>query len=436
MFRDEQELNQAIERLHIDAQPRSEHRDALRAKMLAAFEQAASQPAQTALAQLHHWLWRTIMHRKRTRLVAAIAAIIVVGVVSTATFWNGRTSTVYAIEQTIEALRTVRSLHVREYGPTQQLRREAWIAMGERGQVIAMRGQTADGKVTVISGASARIWLPAENKLAILTSAQCIGEIQGKVVAALDPDNWMRMYQDNTDVHLRIEQPKQEGQPIQIVATYVNAPQRTVVQIDSDTKLVKEWSVYPMVEGQYRLAARYEFSELNQPLEPGLFTLQTPAGAVVDDQTVSVPATQDSQADTATAKQSDRQPGETVLSPTEAEAAKDIVRQAVEALMNRDYERLMSLRGKYSRGTINGLRDWWEGNDMEWRILSFGEVTGGEDADGRYAKVPFTLHVRRPAPPGHPSAGTGERITEQWKKLATLAQDPGQPGKWFMAGGL
>lgn len=105
MFRDEQEFNQAIERLHIDAQPRPAHRDALRAKMLQIFEQAQIQePSQPVTIRLRTWLWRPIMNRTFQR-IAGIAAILIVSL-GTFTWWSTHHAGV-AFAQVVEAVQRV-----------------------------------------------------------------------------------------------------------------------------------------------------------------------------------------------------------------------------------------------------------------------------------------------------------------------------------------
>lgn len=85
MFGNEDELTRAIERLAIDAEPSPGHREALRERMLVAFERARAGAARPRRRGGPAWAGRLIM---KSRFVQAAAAVIVVCVVGVITLWD------------------------------------------------------------------------------------------------------------------------------------------------------------------------------------------------------------------------------------------------------------------------------------------------------------------------------------------------------------
>lgn len=65
---------------------------------------------QKAQARTESDIWRTIMKNRKAQLVASTA--IILAVVLTMTLWDTSTPTAYAIEQTIEAMRKITTVHV------------------------------------------------------------------------------------------------------------------------------------------------------------------------------------------------------------------------------------------------------------------------------------------------------------------------------------
>jgi hypothetical protein len=109
MFKNEDDLKNIIDRLNIDDKPDDTHRQNLRRKMLSVFNESMQKTARTKGPR--HIQWRTIMKSKITKLAAA-AVIIIAVTLGLTTILDKSITTAYAIEQTIEALNSVRTVHI------------------------------------------------------------------------------------------------------------------------------------------------------------------------------------------------------------------------------------------------------------------------------------------------------------------------------------
>ena len=72
---------------------------------------ALDKPEKTQSVSPEPNIWRIIMKRRITKLAAAAAVIIVAAVLATS-LWDRSTPTAYAIEQTIEAMREITTIHI------------------------------------------------------------------------------------------------------------------------------------------------------------------------------------------------------------------------------------------------------------------------------------------------------------------------------------
>jgi len=85
-------------------------------------------------------IWRMIMENKRTSLTAA--SILVVAVLLLSTLFDTGTSTAYAIEKTVEAVKRVRFLHVVMRTDQGKMADERWIEVGPDGKQRRYRQQS------------------------------------------------------------------------------------------------------------------------------------------------------------------------------------------------------------------------------------------------------------------------------------------------------
>ena len=99
-------------------------------------------------------LWRTIMKSKMTKISVAVG--IIIAVLLSITLLDKSVTTAYAIEQTIEAFKNVRFLHLVRLDDTGQIEDERWIELGMDGRQVRYRQKNSDwldiedGKTTAV----------------------------------------------------------------------------------------------------------------------------------------------------------------------------------------------------------------------------------------------------------------------------------------------
>lgn len=165
MIRDEQTFKEALDRLDIDAQPRPEHRDALRAKMLQAFEQARFQEPPPPIVRLASWLRRPIMNRRLQQ--AAIAAAVLILIVTGLGWWGSHQGVAFGdVVRAVQALQGAR-FTVTTTGAAVGAGTIRFAILGDR-----MRQEMPDGSVCIIDFTDGTfLILMPQHKQAILTSS-------------------------------------------------------------------------------------------------------------------------------------------------------------------------------------------------------------------------------------------------------------------------
>ena len=233
----------------------------------------------------------------------AAAAVIAVAAVLSLSLWDKSTSTAYAIEQTIEASHSVRSLEIRDFQPGMEGPKEFWVEFDEAGQVKNIRADMpawespGDGaRVSIWQAGKAKVWYK-EKKSLVTFYEQRFADQMLRVVQLLDPSLALQRFSELEKqglVTLEIKEPADKTQPITVTST--NSPQlkdvgyrpdRTVLFIDQATKLVTKTEQYRLASnGGYELLGWTEFQGYNQPIAPAVFALDdVPADVTRIDQT-------------------------------------------------------------------------------------------------------------------------------------------------------
>ncbi|MHC4159362.1 MAG: hypothetical protein ACYSSO_09820 [Planctomycetota bacterium] len=159
MFTNENDFKNIVNRLNIDDKPDTDHRQNLRQKMLSAFNQTGKFTTTT---------WLTL--RTITKLAAA-AAIIVVGAL-VITFLQQSATPAYAIEQTIEANRTMRYIHTKWFDSSHDgVAKECWLEFDETGQPKNVRINWSEWMsaedVVVWNQQKTQMWQKKRNRLIV-----------------------------------------------------------------------------------------------------------------------------------------------------------------------------------------------------------------------------------------------------------------------------
>lgn len=351
---------------------------------------------------------RTIM-RSPTAKVAA-AAVIVVAVVLFIGLWDRSVPSAYAIEQTIEANQSVRTLHIKNFTTGQEEPREGWLQFDENGQVAKARAHMpewaspADGpRVIVWKDGTVQMWLKRQNLLGI-TKADGIQEQLTGTLQELDPRlalAHISELEQQGKVEIAIEEPSDRTRPILMTATYLpesgNPGRRKILSIDPTTKLINVMELYRLEDGEYRCEGRIELHEYNQPIDAKIFDLanEVPANATrLDFGATDIGLVQGQLSD--------------------EEAATKVVRQFFESLIAGDYDaagRLLPLgasRLKQQFGPVKFLR-----------IVSVGPATRSPGSETKELTVPCTIEIEED--------GRRNSVTLNGVQVQTLAA---QPTRW------
>ncbi len=347
--------------------------------------------------------------RSPTAKVAAAAAILAAVVLFIGP-WDRSVPSAYAIEQTIEANRSVRYLHIKNFTSGHEEPREGWLELGEDGQVTKMRAHMpewaspADGpRVIVWKNGTVQMWLKRQNLLGI-TKADGIQEQLTGILRELDPRLALAHISELAQqgkVEIAIEEPSDGSRPILMTVTYLpengSPGRRRVLSIDPTTKLITVMELYRLKDSEYQREGRIELREYNQPIDAGVFDLANEVP--VDARRLDFAAT-------------DLGLAQGQLSDEEVAAA--VVRQFFEALIAGDYDtagRLLPLgaaRLKEQFGPVKFLR-----------IVSIGPATRSPGSETKELTVPCTIEIEED--------GKRKSVTLNGVQVQPLAA---QPTRW------
>lgn len=224
----------------------------------------------------------------------AAAAIVVVAVALFIVLWGKSTPSAYALEQTIDANRSVRWLHIKNFTTGQEEPREGWIEFGADGQAKSLRASMPDwaspvdgARVLVWKDGTVQMWIKKQNRLAIMKADDQRDQLNA-MLQKIDPRSVsarIAELKQQGKVETTVAEPADKTQPIVMTVTYSpgsDSPgRREVLSIDPATKLINLIEVYQLQEGRYRQESRIELQEYNQPIDTRMFDLrnEVPAGA-------------------------------------------------------------------------------------------------------------------------------------------------------------
>ena len=274
----EKEFENLVRDIRFDDKPDYNHRDKLEQNLLAALSRQ-SQHKQPALK-----IWRIIM-KNRIRKVA-VAAVVIVAVLLTISVLDKSVTTTYAVEQTIDAIRKVRTVHMAgEFYKQGQF--ECWmkyagdpdkpthIWLGRTGhnmcKICSPEGVFGLNKKTNTVHFASR---DERDKAWIIKFGSFFEDAVKKASAGETVEIRSEVCSDN-EVH---------------IAIYIRAPKREVkFVVDPDTKLPTSFSTIredaPMEMMRKTLAVKnLEWIRYNQEPPEGIF--EKPAGAKIVDSEV------------------------------------------------------------------------------------------------------------------------------------------------------
>jgi len=355
-------------------------------------------------------IWRIIMKSRITKTTAA--AVIVLAVVFSMTIFDKSTPTAYAFEQTIQASHSVQYLHIRAITPSHEDQPvEFWIEFAQDGQPKNMRLNLPDwmapggGPREVIwKGNKKQEWLKEKNILTTTEDEASAAQVL-KMVENLDPNLAVTRLQEKQEqgkVELEINEPADKAEPIIITATSTKEDdssfQRMVLYIDQATRLVNAIELYKLRNGEYEYMKTLEYYDYNQPINAKMFTFKDVSDDAEHIDLMNMGLAQGDLSD--------------------EEIAVEVVRQFLEALIAKNYDKASKLFPGVPAGKIKEV--FGELNMI--RIASIGKPIPQSETTA--LRVPYEVEVEMEG-----------KIT-LWKKQPFVQQMSGQSGRWAIIGGF
>jgi len=354
-------------------------------------------------------IWRIIMKSRITKLAAA--AVIVLAVVFSMTIFDKSMPTAYAIEQTIQASHSVQYLHIRAITLSHEDQPvEFWIEFAQDGQPKNMRLNLpdwmapGDGPREVIwKGNKKQEWLKEKNILTTTEDEASPAEIL-KMIENLDQKLAVTRLQEKQEqgkVELEINEPADKAEPIIVTATSTKEDdssfQRTVLYIDQATRLVNTIELYKLRNGEYENMKTLEYYDYNQPIDAKMFMFKDVSNDAEHIDLMTIGLAQGNLSD--------------------EEIAVEVVRQFLEALIARNYDKASKLFPGVPADKIKEM--FGELNII--RIVSMGKPIPHSETNR--LRVPYEVEVEM------------EGKISQWKQQGNLVQHlAGQPGRWAICG--
>jgi len=357
-------------------------------------------------------LWRIIMKSRITKLAAAAAIVVIAGLLIT---FLGTSKPAYALAQTIEASHSVRYLHMVNYVTSQDEPIEFWVEFDSGGQLKNMRFhkpawmEPSDGATVIVwKDNKMQLWIKKKNFLVTLKDEEVAAEALEQA-EQLDPKFAVERLQREHELgnaEVDIEVPEDKAEPIVVTATSLkddgSFPQRIILFVDQATKLVNSVELYKLKDGEYHKEVTLEYYDYNQPIDAKIFSL---------DEEVSADATEIDQ----TAQEVGLAQG--YLS--DKQVAVELVRQFLQALIDRDYDKAGRLFGSVPAERMERTYS----NTRFIRIISIGEPVPHSLTGGLYVPCVVEIEENGQIHQWHPEHSYVRRVQ-------------GQPERWEIIGGF
>jgi len=344
---------------------------------------------------------RTIMKSTITKL--AVAAAIIIVVTLSIQLWDKSTPSVYAFEQTVEAMQGKRSFHIQTY--FQQRRKdEFWAEFDEEGKLIRYRqkeGKGPEGSLVTLweNGVQSQYSPPPDGIHLMKRVDNTGGGIEG--LEEFDPETIVQeidaLVADGKAI-MEIQEPSPYADLMTIQVTRIDGKAlRQVLVVDPDTKFVVRVDNYWGRDGEQVFHKGTEVLEYNEPIDPRLFEPNFPEDTILIDQVA-------------------QEVGMAQGEMTDEEVVVEILHEALEALAKEDY----AMAGKLWGGAPTRLLTERCGHLRPASTVSVGSPEYVQNVLPVY-RVKCTYEVER--------NGQMETISPTF----TVRAVSGQPGRWYVA---
>jgi hypothetical protein len=326
------------------------------------------------------------------------AAAVLGGVIVGGVFLCRPPVSAYALEQTLEANRGIRSIHIK-CEPAGEGFEDLWAQFDETGKLTHLRmncPNTDDGPKDVVwQEGKAEVWFKAKGSCVVI-KAENMPEDPEMTADSMNPRLLVEdVYQRQAAGKVRIEtkQPFAPGEPITLTITSVESPEDTLIYwVDPKTKLLMQ------MERNLRIT---QYLDYNAPIDPALFTLNPPAGTMRIDRTT-------------------QEIGLTQGELSDHDIAVQVVREFFEALIARDYAKA----GRLYEGIPAAKIEEGFGEIKVLRIVSIGEPTPSPQNGKTAVHIPCEIEIEKDGVRSIAEFNPGVRTEEDF------------PDRWGIFGGI
>jgi hypothetical protein len=347
--------------------------------------QALADSKETQSADTGPNRWRIIMKSRITKLAAA--AVIIFAVTAPIIFFNKTVPIAYGgIEQTVEAYRHMRSIHLHHESPPAAEPQDMWIEFDENGKPVRLRLEEGLGDtfriVTWVDGVI-KFYRPAEKEFVVIDQPGAGREIEHKIELVNPRLAVQAIYDEHLEgkLDIEIEQNATEDGLVRVIATdstpLDELPKqafrvRYVLLVDPSTKLATQREEYFLREGKYVLESRFIYDGYNEPIDEQMFVFEVPEAVQVDDRAARAGLFQGDLSD--------------------SEVAAEVVRRYIQALVEKDYKTAGIL---YNGRPADELQQRVE-QTLEIkcvRLIAVGEPVSEPERGQRAYGVPFAFLI-------------------------------------------
>ncbi len=223
-------------------------------------------------------IWKIIMKSKIIKFAAAV--VIIIATVLSLTVWD---TSAYALEQTIQAYKGLRYVHIKDFKEVESEPREFWVELDEKEQVKRIRVYLPAWAER--AGPMVGVW--SEGKLQIRSKKYIVADTEHrdslgpeilKIIKEFDPRSVvkeLRQLEAEGKVQITTSEPLSKSDPIVIKAEFHlqnDKAGQVVVFVDQSTKLVTR-IILPINDSGDGYQHSLEFSDYNVALDERVFML-------------------------------------------------------------------------------------------------------------------------------------------------------------------
>jgi hypothetical protein len=273
---------------------------------------------------------------------------------------------VYALDQTLDAVKDIRYFHFQYLKGADQPNKEAWIEYDPNGSIRNVRVNYYDlNTVAVWSDGISQYWWPDRKDLCLWEDIEYTEKILF-FVRRYDPRQAIGYLQERGregGIQVNIDQSRGDAEPVTITVTYdpntylIGKPisrMRELFRVDPATKWITHVEIERFQEDRYVRDGVWEYVDYNRPFDPNTFNLKAEAGTDVNlsDTTGIAMGIEQGRL-------------------SEEEVSVQLVREFLDAWMVKDYGKAAAIHGYAAMGETKGLATILSGKSI-LQVVSVG----------------------------------------------------------------